>query len=59
MTDTFLIPQVQSNLKPHKIFKPKTTEKTADRKKAPKGAGCLFGAFRGIEPLILNGITKG
>ena len=29
----------------------------ADRKKAPEGAGCLFGAFRGIEPLILNGIT--
>jgi branched-chain amino acid transport system substrate-binding protein len=25
----------------------------ADRKKAPEGAGCLFGAFRGIKPLIL------
>jgi hypothetical protein len=48
-----LIPQVYSNLKPHKIFKPKTTEKIADRKKAPEGAGCLFGTFRGIKPLIL------
>jgi len=25
----------------------------ADRKKAPEGAGCPFGAFRGIKPLIL------
>lgn len=31
----------------------------ADCKKAPDGAGCLFGAFCGIEPLILNGIKKG
>jgi hypothetical protein len=29
-----------------------------ERKKAP-GRDCPFGAFRDIEPLILNGITLG